>query len=436
MATVARRTSFSRSFTLLWFLSVVNCAFLQLQMVLFTGAIRIPGYTIKLLLVFPLVASWFFNPQNRMRGGIRTLWILSIVCLTLSFIVVLGSGHLNAGDQTSYFLTNYLFLLLAPVCLLATPHIDLRRLSKILVIVAFPLMVLGIAQHLLSDPILPTASEDGNLYITSWDFFRVRAFSLFGSGLDFSCFLALVAPFFLVCALVKRQGYPGRLVSVIGFSLCLVATYATLTRAAYLVVLQSAIVGWSLARGRAVGKAIWAVYPLIGTVVAILAIIVVPLVVGIASHDILDNQSLLDRLISWNTALQDWTTNGATTFLFGTGESQGAANIAHVVDNDFLNFAVQSGLIGLLSCTGLMWALWMSLRQIVVRSPSPLRIAMCAFWSTWILSGTFNWTNTVYAVMLMPLLASEEFDETNPGSERYPKVSLLPSLPSLRPADV
>jgi hypothetical protein len=67
---------------------------------------------------------------------------------------------------------------------------------------------------------------------------------------------------------------------------------------------------------------------------------------------------------------------------------------------------VQSGLLGLLSCTGLMYAIWMFLGRSALSSKDPLTIATCACWSTWVLSGTFNWTNPIYAVIVMPVLAA------------------------------
>ena len=275
-------------------------------MFLFNGDIKFPGYSIKLLLILPVLARWFFTARNRMPGSVRFFWYLGIASLTLSFIVVYESGQLQTSEQITYFLTNYLFLLLAPACLMAVPFVDLQRLSRVLVFVTFPLVVLGIAQHFLSKPLLPTASEDGSLFITSWDFFDVRAFSLFGSGLDFSCFLALMTRFFVACVVVKRPGYPGRLMSTIGVGLCLIATYATLTRAAYLVVLQSAVVGWLLSRGRTIGRMKWFAMPVIGTLIAFLAIIILPGKIATLYPDLLDNQSLVERLLNWGLAVQTW----------------------------------------------------------------------------------------------------------------------------------
>jgi hypothetical protein len=243
-----------------------------------------------------------------MTQTLRRWWTFAIVCLTLGAVAVALDQKLHFGDQAIYFLTNYFFLLLAPLCLLASPFLNTNRLGRILLGVGFPLMLLGILQHFLSDPVLPTSSDDGSLTITSWEFYSgIRAFSLFGSGLDFSCFLALLLPLFVSTALLRPRGYPGRLVSVVGIGLSLIATYATLTRAGYLVVIQSVIVGWVLSTRKTIGKIAWFSLPMITAAIAILAIIVVPLAVGNFSSDLLENHSLLERLLHWQDAVDVWT---------------------------------------------------------------------------------------------------------------------------------
>jgi hypothetical protein len=95
--------------------------------------------------------------------------------------------------------------------------------------------------------------------------------------------------------------------------------------------------------------------------------------------------------------------------LFGTGVSQGSANDQYVVDSTFLNFAVQTGAVGLLASVGFMYALWMSFRRVMNGQPNPATIAVCAFWATWMLTGMIDWTNPTYALVAAPFMISAEY---------------------------
>ena len=226
--------------------------------------------------------------------------------------------------------------------------------------------------------------------------------------------------------------------STIGVGLCLIATYATLTQGGpILVVLQSAVHGWLLSRGRTIGRVKVALQcQMIRTRPASFRHHHLARYHRDALSNLLDNQSLVERLLNWGLAVQTWTDNGTMAFIFGNGTTQGMSNAGYVVDNNFLNFAVQSGVVGLVSCVGLMFTLWMSLRQVVEHQLTPLRIAMCAFWSTWIVSGTFNWTNPIYAIILMPLLASSAFGEITSAVVPGVRTPRYANLPMSRPTDL
>lgn len=403
-----RRSLLSTTFLVLWLFAVVNGAFQQLQLWL-TDSVTLPGYTVRILLIVPIVANVLIATSQRLSRVLRFFWLAAMVALSTSFLAVCASGKLQAGNQMVYFLTNYMLPLLAPMCLLSAPFIDLRKLARLLLPVTVVLSVLGIAQYFSVNPIVPTASDDGGLVITSWEFYgRVRAFSLFLSGLDFASLLALMVAFSSAVIFCKTRLPPGRVVSAILLCLCAVATYGTLTRNAYLFVIQSGLVAAYLTRRESISKRFWFLLPLVGAAIGFLAVVVVPGVISVVSNDLLSDDSLVERLVHWEHAMNVWTNSGQSVFLFGNGETQGAANAGYIVDNSFLNVAVQSGLVGLVSWVLYCYALWMELRHAVKAKASPMAVAICGFWSTWMLSGAFNVTNWIFALAIMPLFASSE----------------------------
>lgn len=415
---VYARTVGTPLFTACWLLSIVNCGLVQFQVWVLSGSALIPGLTAKISLLIPIVTTAMLAPCSRLHGSLRRLYFPMLLSLIASFSIAHSRSELTFSQQVTAFFTNYFFLLLAPLCLLSKPFIDLRRIFRLLVIVWIPLTLLGIAQHFLADPIVPTESADGSLFITSWNFYgSIRAFSLFASGLDFSYFLAIMMPFFLAC-FVTRRVIRNRILCGAAIGATALATYSTLTRNAYLFVLQSGLAAIFLVRSRPIGAAKWFSIPLAGAFVAVLAIVVAPLMAGNVDRDILQSQSLTERLLHWADAAETWTGQGLSMFLFGDGQSQGVANPEYIVDNTFLNFAVQSGLAGLLAATTYLYAIWMSLRKVVIQQPSPGAIAICAFFSTWMLSGTFSWSNSVYALVSMALFASPEYDVGEARSEQ------------------
>lgn len=369
----------ARLFKWCWMLSLVNGALVQTQVWLFSGVVLAPAFVAKLALSLPILAGLFLAPRFRFRGSLAGAYIYLCFSLLISFAVGGYQAQSSLAALGGAFLTNYFFLLLCPLCLLSAPLVDLKRLFRTLFTISFPLSLLGITQYLAASPILPTESTDGRLAVASWDFYgSVRAFSLFLSGLDFACFLALMMPFLVVCFATKRV-VKSRLLSGLGICITGIATYATLTRNAYLFVPLSASAALIFLRNRPIGRTTWFFLPIIAAAIAIAAIIVVPITLTELPNGLLADQSLVERLVHWQVAVDTWTSHGWATFLFGNGEAQRAANEGYIVDNTFLNFAVQSGLVGLVACVVFIQTIWMSLREIINRKPSPFVIAICAF---------------------------------------------------------
>ncbi|MGA1983129.1 MAG: hypothetical protein ABSG84_11780 [Acidobacteriaceae bacterium] len=407
-------------FTCIFVLAFIDASLAQLQVWLF-DCVVVPEYFAKIGVFAAIVTHWMFGAKQQMDRRILFIWVLLGSILAVCFIAVRAAGSTLFADQVNSLFTNYLYLMCLPICLLCLkPLVRLSFVFRILAFLMVPLCALGIAQYLLSDPLVATSTSDGSFRVVSWAFEdRVRAFSLFASGFSFSCYLALMMGYCV--AYVAGRGYSSRvrLLALAGCGVVALATYASITRLGFMFVFMAALFAACLSRWRKFNRISWFALPLVGFMVAGSTLLLAPLIASGANTDLVSDLSLVDRLLNWNIALNTWTGGGLVTFLFGTGISQGSANDTYAVDNTFLNFAVQVGAIGLVGSVVLMYAMWMSFRRSVGRRQSPAVIAVCAFWATWILTGMIDWTNPTYALIAAPLMISVEY-RARPASKSAP----------------
>lgn len=394
----------------LFVIAFIDASSSQLQMLLI-GRVAVPEYTAKIGVCAVIVMYWIISPKRRLDKWIRIAWIILAVTLVACALVVFTGGTIEPGEQVTDLLVNYLYLMCLPICLLCfRPFLRLDRIFEVFAILAAPVCLLGIAQYVLSEPLVATAAADGSFRIIAWNFEgRVRAFSLFASSFAFSCYLAIMAGYFVAHLAEPVYRPKARFLAFGGCVLVAMTTYATITRLGFLFVMLAALLALFLSRTREHSRLKWACLPLIGFAVAATVLMVAPMITSMVNTDLVADSSLLERIVRWTQAYATWTNSGIVTFLFGTGVSQGSSNADYVVDNTFLNFAVQTGTFGLLASVAFMYAIWMSFRNVINRQRSPAVIAMCAFWATWILTGMIDWTNPTYALVAATFMISWEF---------------------------
>jgi hypothetical protein len=216
---------------------------------------------------------------------------------------------------------------------------------------------------------------------------------------------------FAAAILAVRSGRWGsRIAAMLMIMLIAIATYATITRLSFLIVGFAAFFAILFSCKRTYGRFTWFFLPLLALAAGAVLILVAPLIANNAAADVYSDESLVERFFHWGVALQTWLNSGTSIFVFGTGISQGKSP-DYIVDNTFLNFAVQGGLIGLVTSVAFMYFIWMSLRTVLNERSSPAVIAICAFWATWLFTGLFNTTNAIYGLILAPLLVSYEYSD-------------------------
>ena len=403
-------------FVLIFFLLIVEGVLPQAQMLLFSGNIYIKNIVLKLLLVL-LVATCFL--QHILKSStvvcvkrIAIPYLFFCAYLVLHFILLRQDYPLDYLLQS--YNSYYFFLLLFPF--VAFMSAEVRVFSKTLVLISVPLLLIGFAQFLSNSPLLPVASSDRYFSVFSHEYYgRVRAFSLFNSGLNYGHFLALLGAF-LLCRLIRARR-SAWLILVPALLAVTFACYTTLTRNLYIefcfTLLSAALLmrrrSWQ--RGSLRYRLVSAV-PLLYALAASFVIFVMPLLELISGGGgmLLKQDSLVIRLQAWLYYLPLWLNSGVKTLLFGVGLIQHerfpmTENV--VIDNSFLAIGLHIGLLGLLLWFTLMWRLWKYLLAIQGRMPDNLPIAaMTALCSTWISSGLFNNNFNLYAIlftMVFPL---------------------------------
>jgi len=401
---------------ILFFLFLVDGVLPQLQIALFSGRILIPNIIVKALLISLLAAFLFLHAYVTGRvkwpRRIKTVYFIFLAYLVIHFFVMVREYPLDYLLFT--YNAYYFFLLILPFTIYASvaPKTFLWWLS----ILSVPTLSLGIAQFVSDTPILPVESANNLWVVSAWRYYdKVRAFSLFSSGLQFGYFLTLLEAV-LIYYLFKKKGL-ARFALLVAFIVVSFACYSTLTRNIYLqffftgataLLLVVQKTGLSPMRAR-----LLRVIPVIYGVVAFFSVIgaQVNLLAKSQSATLLKDESLIMRFMGWARYFELWMGNGIAKILFGVGliggERFSVFGEEIVIDNSFLSVGLHIGVIGLGLWVFFMWRLWLWMLRVLRYVPDNVALfAIVAFWSTWISSGLFNDSFIIYSMMSMMVIPS------------------------------
>lgn len=380
-----------------WVLITVDGLLPQVQMVLLGGSVAVPNVTLKFLFLAVLCGAAICGRRLSVPWQLRGAYVLFLVYLAFDALLIFLLWPPNSLEYVLFGYDAYFFWLLI-IALLPLTALSIRErpVVRTLLLVFIPLAALGIAQHALRLPILPTASNSGPYaYVAmSVGFFgQVRAFSLFSSPLIFGTFVAVLACIALSQLLftVGRM----RLFWTVAFGATLLAIYCTLTRVVYLEALFGCVSVVLIRRAlmRKGTRSKVKLLPLKYGLAAVgLAFWLGPLV-GSFSRSITSDVTLIGRLGLWSKYFSIWTSGGLLRFLFGTGLIQNnrfSFSSSVLIDSSYLAVATQVGFVGLVLWFYLMWRVWRYMLDETLRLPSPMRIGLASFFSAWIAAGTFN----------------------------------------------
>jgi hypothetical protein len=227
------------------------------------------------------------------------------------------------------------------------------RRARWLLILATPVIALGILQHAFDSPILPQPDEDEDyLRLIHIDFVAggTRAFSIFTSGWAFGEFVVFAS--LLALALLIRTGRAHRLertALLIFWCLTAIASYSSLTRSIYLQFIISTLGLFVIVRFRvSAGRVI--VLAFATSALAVGAVFIVALTrYLVGDWDLADSLSLYSRLLHWGHVYSLISADNVN-YLLGTGliaNDRYELTRGLIVDNLYLAQILYSGLFGL-----------------------------------------------------------------------------------------
>ncbi|MGE6894484.1 O-antigen ligase family protein [Priestia flexa] len=366
------------------------------------GSLSFDVNMILKMLIVPVAAFGFVLMGKLKKKYINT----TILSLLFMFYLVLNSLFFyyalqkNIVDLFSDYNAYYFFLILLPLILFLNESLSEKLIVRWFLVLFIPCVVIGFIQFFGQTPFLPTYEPNEYFQVYSWDYYgKVRAFSLFDSGISFGHFIAIVSSIALAFFLYRRKSKWLFLVC-----LCLLAGYITLTRNAYLEILVTLISTFIIAKAK---KNTWLlkvlpfVYGLIGVIISLVA----PVISRVYRSDLFGSDSIFMRFDTWERVFKQWTGGSGVNTLFGLGVTQGVNNM---IDNSFLAVAFHIGLIGFVLWFFLMNNMWLMILNKCLNDKSVLNVALTSFFATWMLTGLFNTNFMVYIIAFYVFLISKK----------------------------
>jgi hypothetical protein len=366
------------------------------------GGIYVYSVHAKLLLL--TVAGLWWVLTNMRWGGTRvddtkglTRALAALMgYAALASVISAGRFGLNLG-YLAFAANAMLFYLVFMLILLSVPrayspnywqpsnHQAAVRRARWLLILATPVIALGLLQHAFDSPILPEPDDDDYLRFIHIDFVAggTRAFSIFTSGWAFGEFVVFTS--LLALALLIKSGRADRLkriALVIFWCLSALAAYSTLTRSIYLQFIISTLACFVLVRFRvSAGRVI--ILAFVTSALAVGAVFIVAMTRYLVGNwELADSLSLYSRLLHWIHAYSLISAHNVN-YLFGTGliaNDRYELTRGLIVDNLYLAQILYSGVIGL----GLfLWA-FIELFRFAIRQArkkdDPFWLALASFY--------------------------------------------------------
>lgn len=364
----------------------------QFQMILLGGRVVIGNSLLKAGLLAVILFGCLLRPKLSAGGLPITSWLFCLLYLAgISAYLIFGCG-MSASDVMVSYYDYYFIFLVGPALIVFRGALSEKLLLRISLIMFFICALLALAQHLTNSPILPTESADGSYTVESWNFFgQVRAFSLFGSALEFGLYCAFAGA--LGVAFSKSMPVRGTLLTILSGVMC----YLTLTRLSYLIFFGACLTAFVLTYGKKPWRA--QIHPFIYAILGLLTIAwALRSFIG-GSIESQDVASTVDRVTQWvfyYDMLQHVTW---IQLLFGSGIVQIDTILPKypmLIDNVPLALVLHIGFVGLLLFIILTVKMWLYLRREAIDTKQPFFIAIASIWAMFICGGIFNILFAVY----------------------------------------
>ncbi len=394
-------------------LYIVDGILPQAQIAIFAGQVPIPAIILKfaltLIVAVSLLTHFYRSGSIFWPRQIKTVYFIFLGYLLVHLLLMLGEYPLN------YLLLSYnnyyYFIIIFPF--VAGMSVNPKFFTRLMTFIGLPLIAVGMAQYVSSSPLLPVSSADGYFMVSAWSYYdKVRAFSLFSSGLQYGYFLSLFAGFAMFHVIRKRRAE--RFLALVLLVVISFACYTTFTRNIYIqfvftVVFSLLLAAYHKSGSRYLGF-LAMIMPVIYGVLAALATVYTQstLLLKLSDSVLLNDESLIMRYSGWANYFNMWTGSDLKTLLFGTGLVSGSRIFLAeevVIDNSFLAVGLHLGVVGLIIWLVIMWQFWIWLLRITRADLHNGAIyAITSFWSTWISGELFSTGLNYYPLLTLMAL--------------------------------
>jgi hypothetical protein len=371
----------------LCFVAVVNALVPQVQMFLTGGQTFFGDSVIKTALLVAVTMGCLLRPRVNIATLPWLAWLLCIGYLIIEVIHLTINCGLSLGETVFSYYNYYCLFLIGPALLIFRGAVSQRVLVRCSVYILAVCAMLGAAQHLTQSPIVYTENLSGSFNVPSWIFGgQVRAFTLFGSSLEFGMFCAFSGA--LGIALARKMPIRGAILAIASALAC----YTTLTRLCYLIFVGASASSLVFTFGKKPSRGSW--LPLLWFLLGLSTILVGLRSASSADAGTLqDAGSLLERLNQWASFSDLFLHSSLVYQLFGLGIVQDEnirLNYGMVIDNTLLALLLHIGVVGLVLFGTLLTKMWIYLRREAVVTRQPFIIAAASLWAAITCAGTFN----------------------------------------------
>jgi hypothetical protein len=392
-------------FLILWTSVFFNGAIWMTQLAVF-GAHIISTHTPLIILVFLLTLFYAYRVVIVVDTVFISWVMFFVLCFFSGFIDYSIAPHQYLDLKASMLLIVVPLLYYLLIALIAGMRINIsQKLTNIFLIISGIIAIsIGIYQQLngYSGFMLEYVKEVGS---SNYLFFgMIRPISIFTEISTYGFFLAFASGMALWAYIKERRLFYRIILSCL-FTILGLLEYFTFTRTTYLIfiVIVVFIIAFSILRRILVYAPLFAF--LAGVAIYFGAPLISGLTEGLINH-VASDQSVYIR---YDEAIQfiHIIFKNPYYMLFGPGiNASYLINKKVYIDNTYLTVLVQSGLVGLFLYTGAFCALWLKLFRLARAEPTPLRVAIAAFFGAWPCAGFFAVDNSYILIASLGLVLS------------------------------
>ncbi len=378
--------------------------------------------------IFTFALYRVFNVRHYLTHALSASFIKTwLIWAALTLLSLLFVGFTQGFEIAARSISEYYFyMFLFPVFYLAT---SFYRSFYVAIIALAPILVMiALMQSVLNEPIINVGAPSDKFRVMAYLFDdKVRAFSVFGSPVNYGYYVNILFSIALSYFLLSRRTFFSWSMALVA-AVLIICVYLTYTRAIYLQCLAIALFVYIAKRNFASGTAISMVVRYFPILIFIGYSFVTVIAFLLATEEgIVSGVTVNERVLNWGTQIMISFDEGWASILFGRGVLQEDDDIyiySVLIDNSYVSLFSNTGLIGLVAWIWLTWSVW---RILLDRGVDNLYYtAFAAWYSTWLGQSVINnthVTNSILVLMLLGKLVSKNNHSKSVFTSYVPRMS-------------